>query len=59
MFHEDLRRAKGNTLREPHKGVISQSQTQEELPPSLRFGDASRDALSSSPKRAQVPGTEP
>ena len=26
-----------------------QSQTQDELPPSLRYGDASRDALSSSP----------
>jgi hypothetical protein len=46
MFPEDLRQAKGNTLREPHKGGILQSQTQEELDALLpSHGDATQSVL--------------
>lgn len=42
-----------NTVREPHKGMILQSQGQEELPPSFHCGDAPRDALLPSVLRPQ------
>ena len=35
----------GDDVQEPHKGVILQSQSQEELSPSFHCGDAPRDAL--------------